>query len=403
MGEPPLVYLVAGEPSGDLLGGRLIAALRQRCGDRIAVAGIGGPRMAAEGLDSLFPMDELAVMGLVELLPHLPRIARRLREAEADIARRRPAVLVTIDSPGFTLRLARRVQSRFGRAVTRVHYVAPTVWAWKPGRARVFAGIFDHLMVLLPFEPPYFTVEGLATTFVGHPAAELPPAADAGAGFRASLGLALDRPVLGLLPGSRRGEFNRLWPVFAAAARSLLARHPGLQILVPTVESLAVDVADAMAAEGLPGVSGVFADRRAAAFAACDVAIAASGTVSVELAAAGVPMVVAYRMQPLTYRIVRRLVKVEFASLINILLGYAALPECLQRDCTPERIAAAAEPLLSDPTAAALQRAAATQALERLGRSGTAASLRAADVLLSMPALSAAARASPSGSGRPTA
>ena len=218
-----LIYLVAGEPSGDVLGGRLMAALKVARPD-VTFAGIGGPRMAEQGLSSLFPMRELAIMGLLEVLPKLRRLRGLLHGAAADIAARRPAVLVTIDSPGFTLRLLRLVADS---GVPRAHFVAPQVWAWHESRVKKFPGLWDRLLCLLPFEPAFFDGHGLPASFVGHPVLESGVDTGDAARFRAAHSLAADARVLVLMPGSRRGEVRRLLPIFGATLQLLEARVTG--------------------------------------------------------------------------------------------------------------------------------------------------------------------------------
>ncbi|MFI5019953.1 MAG: lipid-A-disaccharide synthase, partial [Dongiales bacterium] len=232
----PRIVLVAGEPSGDVLGARLMTALRRATGGKVRLEGIGGEQMSAEGLASRFPMQELTHMGLVELLPHLPLLRRRLRETTAWLRREPPDVLVTIDAPGFCLRLAEQLG---GTKIPRLHYVAPSVWAWKPGRALKLARLVDHLLALLPFEPPYFTPHGLACTYVGHPALETMAGTPAAAAFRARHGIAAEAPLLCVLPGSRRSELNRLLPIFSETVRRLAARHAGLRVVLPTVAGVA--------------------------------------------------------------------------------------------------------------------------------------------------------------------
>ena len=356
----PLVFLVAGEPSGDALGGRLMAALRERAGGHIDFAGVGGERMAAEGLESLFPMTDLSVMGLVEVLPRAPRLLRRLRQTAVAVRARRPDAVVTIDSPGFNLRLARRLRG-FDRPL--IHYVAPTVWAWRAGRARTMAALFDRAMALLPFEPPYFERAGLPCGFVGHPAVEDPAPAD-GAGFRARHGIAPDAPLLAVLPGSRAGEVRRMLPVYLAAARELAARLPGLRLVTATVPAVADSVAGAD--WPLPPVIVGDAAERRAAFAAADAAIATSGTVTLELAVARTPMAVCYRVAPATFAIARRLVRARFFCLVNLVLDRPAIPELLQSACAPRAVAEHAERLVVDSAARAAQIAAMDRAVEAL-------------------------------------
>lgn len=377
----PLVYLVAGEPSGDLLGARLMAALAERSGGRVRFAGIGGENMAEQGLRSLVPLEELAVMGLVEVLPRLPNILKRLAQTIDDIERLRPDVVVTIDSWGFTGQIAKRLKAR-GSTVPRLHYVAPMVWAWKEGRARKLAKRLDVLMTLLPNEPPFFEAHGLRAVHVGHPVIESGAGQGDGAAFRARHGIPAEAPLVVVLPGSRRSETQRLLPVFAQTAGLLAARFPGLRVVVPTVETVAADVAAAVAGWPVPALALRGRVEKYDAFAAADAALAASGTVALELALAALPNVVAYRLSPATAMIARRLLKVKWVNLVNILLDRAAVPELLQDDCRPDRLAAAVASLLEDPAARAAQRAGLAEAMRRLGLGGDSPSRRAADLVL---------------------
>jgi lipid-A-disaccharide synthase len=367
-----LLYLVAGEASGDVLGGRLMAALRARRPD-LAFAGIGGARMAEQGLVSLFPMEELSLMGLAEVLPRLRGLARRMAEAEADVLARRPAALVTIDAPSFTLRLAARVRPKGMRVI---HYVAPQVWAWRPGRVRRIAQRVDRLLALLPFEPPFFEAAGIPTSFVGHPVLE--SGADRGnaARFRATHGLAAETRLLAVMPGSRGGELARHLPVFARAVALLRDRLGALALAVPTLPRLA----EAVRAAPWPVAPIVTTDATGKhdAWAAAAAALAKSGTTSLELAVASVPQVVAYRVNPVTAAIVRRLVTVPHASLVNLLAGETVVPERLQEHCTPERLAEALLPLLAEADAAAAQRAAFARVLGQLRPPGGQAPSEAA-------------------------
>jgi lipid-A-disaccharide synthase len=374
-GTGPLVFLIAGEPSGDALGARLMAALRRRTDGRIAFAGIGGPAMSAEGLRSLFPIDELSLMGIAEVAPHLVRLLGRLRQTVAAIQQAAPAVVVTIDCPGFCLRVAGRLRHS---GIPVVHYVAPSVWAWRPGRARRIAHKVDHLLALLPFEPPYFTVHGLPCTYVGHPVIE----ASIVASPRPADGVR--PPVLCLLPGSRRVEIAHLLPVFRQTVGLLRARYPDMAVVLPTIPSVAALVRDAVADWPTP-VSVVTGEAaRRDAFASADVALAASGTVILELAAAGVPLVACYRGRRLTAAIVLRLLRVRHVTLVNILLDRAVVPELLQDDCTPASLAQALVDLLDDPAARARQRAGFAAALDLLAVDGLPSDRAAAVVLEAM-------------------
>lgn len=363
------LYLIAGEESGDILGARLMAAIAARA-PGIAFAGIGGARMQQAGLSApLFPMRELSLMGLAEVLPSLLRLMRRIDETVADIAARKPAALVSIDAPGFTLRVARRVHG----SLPVIHYVAPQVWAWRQGRARRIARIVDRLLCLLPFEPEFFTRHGLDARFVGHPVLEGGMDRGDGAAFRAAHGIAPDAPLVAVLPGSRAGEVARLLPVLAGTLR-LLAR-PGLRLVVPTVPA----VADAVRAAPWPAPA-VFVPptARADALAAADAALCKSGTATVEVALAGCPMLVVYRVNPITAAIGRRVIKVRYASLVNLLAGREVAPEFLQERCVPEILAPALAALLDDPAARAAQRAGFAEARAKLAAPGGASPSEAA-------------------------
>ena len=378
----PLIYLIAGEPSGDFLGGRLMAALRERTGGAVRFAGIGGEEMAAAGLASRVPLDELAIMGVAEVLPRARRIFRRVAETIEDIIRARPDAVVTIDSSGFTWRIAHGLRRR-GARLPLIHYVAPMVWAWRAGRARRMARWYDHLLVLLPFEPPLFAKVGLACTYVGHPAVESGADRGDGAAFRRRHAIPADAKLLVLLPGSRRGEVSRLLPVLEAAAHALARRYPGLRVALPTTATVRDTVNAAVARWSMPAIV-VGREEKYDAFAAGDVALAASGTVALELALAGLPAVVAYRVNRLTHALLKRIVKVRYAHLLNLVLGREAVPELLQENCTPERLAAAAARLLDDPAARAAQIAACREGLAALGQGATSPSLRAADAVLAI-------------------
>ena len=355
-----LVYLVAGEASGDSLGAGLMAALRDRLGPGVRFAGVGGPQMALQGQESLFAMDDLAVMGLAEVLPRLPLLLRRMAETRADIAAKRPDVLVTIDSPDFCFRVARKVKATIP-GLPIVHYVAPTVWAWRPKRAKTVAAFLDHLLCLYPFEPPYFEREGLAATFIGHPivqATGAQPGSDARASaFRARHGVADADPVLAVLPGSRGGELDRHLPVFGATVSRLHEGGWRGRVVVPTLARHAERLrAETASWPGGPLVVTSEGDKWGA-FAAADAALAASGTVTLELAAAGVPSLLAYKVSNLTAAIARRMIRTPYAGLINVLLGEEVMPEFIQEACTADRLTPALHNLLTDNTARARQQA----------------------------------------------
>ena len=377
----PLVFLVAGEPSGDTLGARLMASLKELTGDRIRFSGVGGPQMQSEGLNSLFPIGELSVMGLAEVLPRLPRLAKRLRQTRDMALKQKPDVVVTIDSPGFCFRLAKRLK---GKGMPLVHYVAPSVWAWKPGRAKEVAGFLDHLLALLPFEPPYFEKEGLACSFVGHPVIESGAADGDGTAFRRRHNIPEGAPLLCVLPGSRNSETKRLLPVFGETVGKLYQARRSLQVVLPTVDTVADEVEAACASWPVRPIIIRDGAEKYDAFAAADVALAASGTVSLELSLAGTASVIAYRLNPLTAFFARRLLKIHYASLVNILLDREVVPEHLQEQCRPDTLATAVGELLDNADRRLEQLNSAAEALAQLGQGGDSPSKRAAKVVLSV-------------------
>ena len=372
-----LIYLVAGEQSGDALGGRLITALRAARPD-LQFAGVGGPQMAAAGLASLFPIHELAVMGLLEVLPRLRRIAGLLRQTEADIRARRPDVVVTIDSPGFTLRLLHRLRDS---GLRRVHYVAPQVWAWREGRVKHYPGLWDRLLCLLPFEPAFFARHGLEARFVGHPVIESGVDSGDSTRFRQKFGVAAESPIRLVLPGSRRSEVSRLLPVFGETLVRLVQQVPGLVPVVPVASAVAGSViAGTRDWPVQPLIVTDLGDKHDA-YAAAAAALTKSGTSTLELALADVPMVVAYRVHPLTAWIVRRSVKVQYAAIVNLLLGRMAVPEFIQQDCTADALAPAVAGLIAGKVAASQHAAFAELRALLTPPGGTPSHAAAAEIL----------------------
>jgi lipid-A-disaccharide synthase len=381
MNEAPLFYIIAGEPSGDLLGGGLMAALRRRAGDDIRFAGIGGPAMIAEGLRPLFPMQELSVMGLAEIAPKIPRLLRRIGETAADVRSRTPAALITIDAPDFSFRVARRVH---GAGFPCIHYVAPTVWAWRPGRAAKIARFLDHLLALLPFEPPWFEREGLHCSFVGHPAISADAKPGDGPGFRTRHGLDPARTVVLMLPGSRAGEVSRLLPPFIAALQKLRQGRSEPRIVAPVPAHLAPMVRDGLRGSGLDWQVLEGDVEKRDAFAAADVALSKSGTVILELALAGVPTVLAYRINPMTHEIAHRMITARYAGLPNLILDRPLMPELLQHACTPDRLCVELARLLDDPAARLAQIDGVAEVRRRLTPPGGDPSATAAEIVLGL-------------------
>jgi lipid-A-disaccharide synthase len=356
-----------------------MAALKRSGPPDLAFAGIGGERMSAEGLTSLFAMSELSVMGLAEVVPRIPRLLGRMRETARAIRELCPDAVVTIDAPDF----CKGVWKRLGRRRPKlIHYVAPTVWAWRPGRAKKLARRIDRLMCLLPFEPPYFEKERLPASFVGHPVLESGADKGDGPGFRARHAIAADAKLLCVLPGSRHGEVKRMLPVFADAVAILHKKFPGMVIVLPTVATVAEAVRAAAFRFGAQALVVEGDAEKYDAMAASDAALAASGTVALELGLARVPMVIAYRVNPLTAAVARHMVKVRFATLTNLLLDREAVPELIQEDCRPDRLAVEVSLMIEDRAVRAAQMDASAQALALLGAGGMPPSERAARVVL---------------------
>lgn len=385
----PLIWIVAGEASGDVLGGRLMAALRHMRPD-LRFAGIGGEHMHAQGLHSLFPLRDLAVMGLLEVLPRLRHLSRRLDQAVGNITRLRPDLVITIDSPGFTLRLLRRIAPL---SIPRLHYVAPQVWAWREHRVKEFPGLWERMLCLLPFEPEFFARHGLEARFVGHPVIQSGADQGSGAAFRARHGITDGAPVLVLMPGSRRSEAPRLLPVYGRMLAHLQRSMPGIVPVVPVAPVIADIVRRGVAKWPVKPLVITDVHDKHDAFAAADAALTKSGTSTLELAMADVPMAVTYRVNPVTASMARRLIRVPYVAMVNLLSGHRLVPELLQEHCTPERLAATVERLLRDETSRRLQRAGFAHIRASLRGPGqdpaTAAALEVMDLLALRPAAGA--------------
>ena len=348
--KPLTLMLICGEPSGDLLGAQLMAALKALAGDGVKIVGVGGEAMAAQGLKSLFPLDATAVMGFGGILPRIPEILARVRRAADFAAETRPDAVVLIDSPDFTHRIAQRLKRIAPRIVT-INYVAPQVWASRSWRARAMTRYIDLVLALLPFEAPFFEGYGLRAVFVGHPAIERAGRMTGGDAFRARHGIAPDASLLAVLPGSRTGEIRHIMPAFRAAVGLLAERVPGLVTVLPTVPHVAALVQAGTAGWPAPLHIVEGEDEKFAAFDAADAALAASGTVTTELALSRTPMVVGYKVGWPTAALGKLLIHVKF-------------------------------PLLADKDAAARQVADLDEAMRRLGQGAEQPSLRAARAIL---------------------
>ncbi len=365
--------IIAGESSGDLLGARLMQALPVNS----QFIGVGGPLMEGAGLKSLFPMSDIALMGFAEILPHIFKLKRRIKETVAAILAANPDCVITIDSPGFCFRIAKQLREQ-GYGGKLIHYVAPTVWAYKPERAAKTAALFDALMVILPFEPPYFEKEGMDVAYVGHPIpwewrgeTEQPAKND-------------NTYRIGMLAGSRAGEVKRHLPIFKRTAELLKKEIPNLSILLPVRPHLAEKVRTKTAHWPVPVEIIVGDEGKQAAFKRCDMLLAKSGTVSVECAMAGVPTITTYRANPLSVWLVRKMITINHINLINITANAPIIPELIQEDCTPENLASEILKLKNDPAAQAEQITRSEAVLQTLGKgSGINPAQKAAEFVLS--------------------
>ena len=363
------VFLVAGEDSGDRLGAALMRALKQRLGSRVYFSGLGGAQMAAQGLQSLFPLGELAIVGFAAIPMQLPKILKRIRETADAVIAAQPDVLVIIDSPDFTHRIARKVRAR-APSLPIVDYVCPSVWAWRPGRAHAMRGYIDHVLALLPFEPKaLWQLGGPASTYVGHPlserVAELRPNDE-----EARRRLA-DPPLLLVMPGSRSGELERMGRAFGRAAALVSDRVGGLEVVVPAVPRLADKVRVLVQDWQVPARVVTDPAEKNKAFRTARAALTKSGTSTLELALAGVPMVAGYKVSLLEELVGRLMIKVPSIILANLVLGENVVPELVQRACTPAELAKRLLPLMSD-TSERRRQIEAFAGLDRLMEIGTA-------------------------------
>ncbi|MFL5298266.1 MAG: lipid-A-disaccharide synthase [Phenylobacterium sp.] len=389
MKRPLTVMLVAAEASGDDRGAGLARALRRRLGEDVRFVGVGGERMAAEGVESPFEIADISILGLLEGVAAYPRIVRRADETAALAAREKPDVAVLIDSWGFTLRVAQRLR-RLDSGLPLIKYVGPQVWATRPGRARTLAKAVDHLLSIHAFDAPCFEAQGLPVTFVGNSALTLDFSKAKGPRLRKQLGIAEHAPVLLVTPGSRPGEIERMLPVFEDAVNLLKGDDPELQVIVPAAPTVADMVKSRVA--GWPHRAHVVEGEAAKldAMKAATVALACSGTVTTELALAGVAMVVGYRVAPLTALIVRRLLRTRYITLFNIAADAFVAPELVQERCTGPSLAREVALRLDDAELRHQQVLAQYAALDKMGRGGPDPSEAAADAVLKIVAERAA-------------
>jgi lipid-A-disaccharide synthase len=374
------IFLIATEESGDRLGSALMKVLRQRLGDGVQFEGVGGTTMAREGLVSLFPIEELSIVGLAAVVQQLPKIVRLIRETADAVNEAAPDALVIIDSPDFTHRVARRVRAR-NPAIPVVDYVSPSVWAWRPGRARAMLGYVDHVLGLLPFEPEeYRKLKGPPCSYVGHPLIEQLPS------LRPNTEEQKRRdgepPVLLVLPGSRRSEIRHHLDVFGAALGRLQAEGCAFELMLPTMPHLEATVREGVANWPVKPQIVVGETEKRAAFRIARAALAKSGTVTLELALSGIPMVTAYRVGAMEAFILRRAVQVSSVILANLVIGREVIPEFLQEDCTPEKLAAALSEVLTETPLRRQQVEAFAQLDTIMSTGNKSPSVLAADIVL---------------------
>jgi lipid-A-disaccharide synthase len=385
LSRPLKIMLVAAEASGDALGAELARALRDRLGADVVFVGVGGPRMAEEGVRSPFEIAELSIHGWLEGLKAYGIVKRRVADTVALAIAERPDAVILIDSWGFTIRVAKSIR-KLVKNVKLIKYVGPQVWASRPGRAKTLAASVDHLLALYAFDAPWFEREGLPTTVVGSQALHVDMSGADPAAFRASRGVAADAPLLVVLPGSRPSEIRLMTPVYEAAVARLKASNPMLEIAVVAAGTVAADVTARVAAWPFRAHV-VGEDEKYVAMRAATVALATSGTVSTELALAGAPMVIAYRFQPLSYAIMKPFFTGKYATLFNHAADDEIARELIQDDATPDKVAAEVGRLLADPEARAMQAARQTAALDLMGREGRDPSEIAAEAVLRVIAM----------------
>jgi lipid-A-disaccharide synthase len=361
------IYIIAGEDSGDNLGAKLITQLKELSGESLELYGVGGMKMAESGLKSLFPMREISLIGFVEIIPHLPNLLARIRQTVEDIKRIKPDVVITIDAPGFNKRVA-KILKKEAPEIKRVHFVAPTVWAYKPKRAKKMADLFHHLLVLLPFEPPYFEAENLPTTFTGHPVFEdfKTYTAEEKLEIRKRFSLEPAAPFISLLVGSRAGEVKKLLPVYIDTIALIKKEIPNAKFAflvtgnhVSTIRERVANLADVQV------VSGELDKKQL--LQVSNAALVKSGTISLEVAAAAVPMVITYKVSPLSAFMLRRMIKVKYVTLVNIIKDSPIIPELLQEDAKAELLSKEVIKLLQSSDVAQNQVSQAEEALKAMG------------------------------------
>lgn len=333
------IFLIAGEASGDNLGSRLMLEIKNIEGNDVFFSGIGGEKMQEEGLSSIFPMSELSLLGFVELLPHIPHLLKRIEQTVDAIISLKPDIVVTIDAPAFNNRVIKKLKEKESNIeIPLIHYVAPTVWAYKPHRAEKISKLYDHLLCLLPFEPPYFEKENLPTTFIGHPITEC-NSLDYNDNFLIDKGFSKDCPTLSIMIGSRKGEIKRLFPIFTKTIKLLKKKYDNLQTIIISTDRFHNELEKLSKNWSTKNIVVSEKHEKYTAIKFSDVALAKSGTGSIEISLNNTPIVIAYKVNPISAMMLKRMIQVDFVNLINIILNREVIPECLQKECNPDFIA----------------------------------------------------------------
>ncbi len=360
-------FLIAGEASGDLLGSKLIAELKLQNPESEFI-GVGGRLMKEQGLVSIFSMEELSVMGFLEVIPHLPKLLKRIKQTAEAIIQEKPDVVITIDSPDFCFRVIKKIKNF--HQIKKVHLIAPSVWAYREGRAKKIAKFYDLLLAILPFEPPYFEKYGLKTVFIGHPIVENAPdfskKNSVNLDFRKKYNVSESSKILCLMPGSRNGEVTRIFPEMILATNNLASKISDLKIVIPLSDKtrqLVGEMSKSLQVEYFL----IEKEEKEAAFFASDFALAKSGTNTVELSLYQIPMIVVYKLNFLTYFLIKRMIKINFANLVNLILNKEVIPEMLQKNCSGEKMANVLEKLMSNKNLAQKQISESQEALNLMG------------------------------------
>ena len=378
--KPLKIFVIAGETSGDQLGAGVLAALKAQYRGAVAFEGVGGSLMEEQGLQSLFPMDDLSVMGIFEILPRLTKLLRRIDQTVQAIIKSQPDIVITIDSPDFCFRVVAALQKKMTPLPRLFHYVAPTVWAWRAERAKKVAALYDGIICLYPFEPDYFIRENMRACFVGHPVISLKKQIDEN---RSSSEIEGKKLTVGFLPGSRQGEIKKVGPVLLDSLKTLYQKHPHIHVKCLTLPHRAAQIEALMS-----GYDGSFdivcgKDDKARAFAAMDIAVATSGTIGLELSVADIPHVIGYKMNGLTWALISKRLTTKYAHLTNILLNKPAVPEFIQHDCEADKITNALMHLVESENARHAQKQSFQDARALLtGQGDKTPSVQAADFIL---------------------